>query len=93
MVAAFLDSWPPSTAVAKVRDDIVPLNCPISEAFQASDVNQAYKVRRFDVIGSPNRYRTLDLLVNSYVFETLCLRMFARRTEPEEAGPPFTHRR
>jgi hypothetical protein len=41
-------------------------------------VNRSALQRALNLFGSPNRYRTLNVLVNSYVFETLCLRMFWR---------------
>jgi hypothetical protein len=45
---------------------------PGSAAFRAIGRKPNAQRSQFGLTGSPNRYRTLDLLVNSYVFETLC---------------------
>src|ERR1019366_7872649 len=48
---------------------------PINGA--ASLTRRSERISKWEIFGSPNRIRTQDLLVNSRVFETLCLRVFS----------------
>src|ERR1019366_6584189 len=43
----------------------------------ASLTRRPERISKWEIFGSPNRIRTQDLLVNSRVFETLCLRVFS----------------
>src|ERR1017187_5852737 len=61
----------PERAALRQYGPFFPINGP------PSLTRRPKRISKWEIFGSPNRIRTQDLLVNTQVFGTLCLRVFS----------------